>query len=47
MKKIVFIFIIFLSTASFAQDFEVSPLKLFFNADPGESQTKYIKVKKL
>jgi len=29
----------------FGQDFEVSPLKLYFNADPGESQTRYIKVK--
>lgn len=29
----------------FAQDFEVSPLKLPFNAEPGESQTKFVFVK--
>lgn len=28
-----------------AQDFEVSPLNLFFNAEPGEVQTKFVIVK--
>ncbi len=45
MKKLLLLPILFIYIVSFAQDFEVSPLKLFFNADPGESQTKYIKVK--
>ncbi len=46
MNKLVYIFLLNLLTINLlAQDFEVSPLKLFFNADPGESQTKYIKVR--
>ena len=28
-----------------SQDFEVSPVKLFYNAEPGEAQTKYVSVK--
>lgn len=28
-----------------AQDFEVSPLSMFFSSEPGESQTKYLLVK--
>ncbi len=28
-----------------AQDFEVSPIKLFYNAEPGESQTKFVRIK--
>lgn len=44
MKKIFFIFFILLSKFSICQDFEVSPLQLFFNAEPGETQTKYIKI---
>ncbi|MGE4290257.1 MAG: hypothetical protein AB7E36_16375 [Salinivirgaceae bacterium] len=45
--KATIIFILFAITANsiFAQDFEVSPIKLYFNAEPGESQTKFIRVK--
>lgn len=39
---LVFVFTTFILNA---QDFEVSPLKLFFNAEPGESQTKLVHVK--
>jgi len=48
MKKKILLFLLpFLSLAVtvFSQDFEVSPLKLFFNAEPGESQTKFVNVK--
>lgn len=38
-------FLIFVIKTVVGQDFEVSPLELFFNAEPGESQTKYINVK--
>ena len=42
---LVIIVIQFFTVNVFSQDFEVSPLKLFYTADPGESQTKFIKVK--
>jgi hypothetical protein len=45
MKKFTLIILLFVCIFSQAQDFEVSPLKLFFNAEPGESQTKFITVK--
>ncbi len=35
-------FLLFLSTCLFAQDFEVSPVLMSFNADPGEIQKKEI-----
>ncbi len=46
MKKIVF-FISFLwaTVTLMAQSIEVTPVNLFFTAEPGESQTKYLKVK--
>lgn len=46
MKKGIFITILFLLTKFIiAQDFEVSPVKIFFNAEPGEGQTKLLTVK--
>lgn len=46
MKKIFLLSIaLFLYSQFFAQDFEVSPLELLFNAEPGESQTKFLKIK--
>lgn len=46
MKRIQILLILnFIFINIFSQDFEVSPLKLFFNAEPGESQTKFIIVK--
>lgn len=39
------IFLSILTTLLLAQDFEVSPVKLFFNADPGSTQLKTITVK--
>jgi len=44
MRKILFVVLVLLSRFTFGQDFEVSPLQLFFNAEPGESQSKYIKI---
>jgi hypothetical protein len=45
-KRILFLLTLFLlTTIGFSQDFEVSPLKLLFNAEPGESQTKFVNVK--
>ena len=35
-------FLLFLATCTFAQDFEVSPVLMSFNADPGEIQKKEI-----
>jgi uncharacterized protein (DUF2141 family) len=35
----------FLFSASYAQDFEVAPVRLDFNVEPGENQTKTINVK--
>jgi hypothetical protein len=45
MKKLVFAILMMVFSTLHAQDFEVSPLKLFFNAEPGESQTKFVTVK--
>jgi hypothetical protein len=46
MKKIICsILFLFLSHIIVGQDFEVSPILLFFNAEPGESQTKFLNVK--
>lgn len=45
MKNIILILFVLISSLLSAQDFEVSPLKLFFNAEPGESQTKFVTVK--
>jgi len=45
MKKLSILPLLFLYFLGFGQNFEVSPLKLYFTAEPGESQTKYIKVK--
>ncbi|MBI9066913.1 MAG: hypothetical protein JEZ09_06450 [Salinivirgaceae bacterium] len=42
---IITIIILFTFNSLIAQDFEVSPLKLFFSAEPGEAQTKFINVK--
>jgi hypothetical protein len=44
MRKILFLFFLILQLTGYSQDFEVSPLQLFFNSEPGESQTKYFKV---
>lgn len=44
MKYILLLYFIVLSNCILGQDFEVSPLQLFFNAEPGESQTKFFKV---
>lgn len=33
------------SSLSFAQDFEVAPVRLDFNAEPGENQTKVVNIK--
>jgi hypothetical protein len=46
MKKIIYsISFLLLSVVLVGQDFEVSPLKMFFNAEPGEAQTKFMTVK--
>lgn len=46
MKKIFLLGIsLFFASYLSAQDFEVSPLELLFNAEPGESQTKFLKIK--
>lgn len=47
MIRIFFSLVVFISSIFLCngQDFEVSPTKLFFNAEPGESQTKYLIVK--
>ncbi len=46
MKHTLISFLFFLlSSLLAAQDFEVSPLKMFFDAEPGETQTKFIMVK--
>jgi len=49
MKIIRYIIFIIIFSTNFtllnAQDFEVAPVKLFFSADPGESQTKTISIK--
>ena len=43
MSRILTFFVfLFFSTCIFAQDFEVSPVLMSFNADPGETQTKQI-----
>ena len=45
-KKILFLLPLLLLTITvLSQDFEVSPLKLFFTAEPGESQTKFVNIK--
>ncbi len=36
---------IIMATTVLSQDFEVSPVKLFFNADPGSTQIKTVTVK--
>ncbi len=47
MIKTAFVFTIslFICLGLYSQDFEVSPVKLFFNAEPGSSQIKTIVVK--
>lgn len=46
MNKIIFLSaLLFVSLFATGQDFEVSPLKLFYNVEPGESQTKFVVVK--
>ncbi len=45
MKKLLSSILILSALNLIAQDFEVSPLKLYFNAEPGESQTKFVTVK--
>ncbi len=45
MKKIFLNIILLCSLSVFAQDFEVSPLSLNFSVEPGESQTKFLKIK--
>lgn len=46
MKKIFLLGIaLFFTSYLSSQDFEVSPLELLFNAEPGESQTKFLKIK--
>lgn len=45
IKKFSLAIFTLLSVSLFSQDFEVSPLKMFFNAEPGESQTKFITLK--
>ncbi len=46
IKKILFFAIIVMFKLSvFAQNFEVSPLELYFNAEPGGTQTKFIYIK--
>ncbi len=47
MRLFIVIFILLISLVQFSigQDFEVSPAKLAFNAEPGESQEKMINVK--
>ena len=44
MNKI-FGFLLLLPMMVWGQDFEVAPIKLNFNADPGESQTRVVTVK--
>lgn len=44
-KNFITALLIISSSLIFAQDFEVSPLKIFFNAEPGEAQTKFITIK--
>ena len=41
-RNITIIALLFLSSLSFAQDFEVSPVLMSFNAEPGEIQTNKI-----
>lgn len=46
MKRLtVILFALLCSTFAKSQDFEVSPLKFYFNAEPGESQTKFLSIK--
>lgn len=45
MKIISTIFLSLLTIIVTAQDFEVSPLSFYFNAEPGESQTKFLMLK--
>lgn len=46
MNRIIIIIIFnILLFNSYGQDFEVSPLKLLFNSEPGESQTKFVNIK--
>lgn len=42
---LVYSILLLISIVAKGQDFEVSPLKMFFNAEPGESQTKFAIVK--
>lgn len=44
-KHILFLSLILISHIGFSQDFEVSPVKIFFTAEPGESQTKTLVIK--
>lgn len=45
MRKLFLVFISLSFSYLNAQDFEVSPVSLFFNAEPGESQSKFINIK--
>jgi hypothetical protein len=44
-RNFVVLLSLFLAKVLFSQDFEVSPILLFFNAEPGESQTKFLNIK--
>ncbi|MDD2564270.1 MAG: hypothetical protein PHU27_08660 [Salinivirgaceae bacterium] len=44
-KTIGTLLLVLMTAVIFAQDFEVSPVKLFFNSDPGSTQLKTITVK--
>lgn len=45
MKTNFLILLLSLTLYASAQDFEVSPMALYYNSEPGESQTRFIKVK--
>jgi len=45
IKFIILLILSYISSNIFAQDFEVSPGKIFFSIDPSESQSKIISIK--
>ena len=44
-KNLLFLAISFITKSFFCQDFEVSPVIISFDANPGEIQEKYVHVK--
>ena len=44
-KFLILLSLILIGNISFAQDFEVAPVKLDFHVEPGDNQTKTINVK--